>query len=250
MKRNNPFSREKVISKQDVYCSEKLLGFSNDKSSPHMPLIQWDVLFQPWQWARRYPLHPDTMALAGALAFLGSALLSTMRVFKKRQPGLETKHSGIEVNLPRDAGMWSTPGFLRQRQHESLCCISQAFSETSTSYTLPPRLQLALAVLQREMRFALAVLLQNSLTPSPLGGNMCCGLGNILVVKLHLQQSYPPPTVCFWLSDSASHRGERACEHESSDTALGSAKPQISVTLFIPPGIVYAQIGPSLFHPG
>lgn len=250
MKRNNLFSREKVITKQDLHCSKKLPGFPNDKSSPHKPLIQWDVLFQPCGWARRYPLHPDTMALAGAFAFLGSAPLRTMRVFKKRQPGLETKHSGAEVNLPRDAGMWSTPGFLRQPQHESLCCIPQAFSQTSTSYTLPPRLQLALAVLQSEMRFALAVLLQNSLTPSPLGGNMCCGLGNILIVELHLQQSYPLPTVCFWLSGSAARRGERAREHQSSRTALGSAKPQISVTCSIFPGTAYAQIGPSLFHPG
>lgn len=186
------------------------------------------------------------MALAGAFAFLGSAPLRMRRVFKKRQPGLETKHSGVGVNLPGDAGMWSTPGFLRQRQHESLCCAPQAFSQTSTSYTLPPRLQLALSVLQREMRCALAVLLQNSLTPSPLGGNMCCGLGNVLIVELHLQQSYPPPTVCFWLSDSAAGGGE----HESSDTALGSAKPQISRTRFIFPGTVHAQIGPSLFHPG
>lgn len=123
-------------------------------------------------------------------------------------------------------------------------------SEMSTSSSLPPRLQLALAVLQRETSFALAVLLQSSLTPSPPGGNMCCGLGNILMVELHLQQSHPSPTLCFWLSDSAAGGGGRAGERQSSDTALGSAGPQISGILFIPLGTVPAQIGPSLFHPG
>lgn len=171
---------------------------------------------------------------------------------RRGSQGLETKHSGAQVNLPRDAGMWSTPGFLRQRQHESLCCTPQAFSQTSTSYTLPPRLQLALAVLQREMRSALAVLLQNLLTPSPLGGNMCCGLGNILIVELHLQQSYPLPTVCFWLSDSAARRGGRAREHQNSDTALGPAEPQISVTRFVrfPRNCLMHKLGPVCFIQG
>lgn len=50
-------------------------------------------------------MHPDTMALAGAVSFLGNALPRTLRVFKKRQPGLETKHSSAEVNPARDAGM-------------------------------------------------------------------------------------------------------------------------------------------------
>lgn len=49
--------------------------------------------------------HPDTMALAGALAFLGGASLSAMRVFTKMQAGLESKHSSVEVNLSRDAEM-------------------------------------------------------------------------------------------------------------------------------------------------
>lgn len=150
MKRNNILSREKVITKQDVNCSKKPPGFSYDKTSPQKTLIQWDELFQPWCWARRCPLHSDTMALAGAVSFLGNALLRTLRVFKKRQPGLETKHSSAEVNPARDAGMWSAPGFLPQ----PLCCAPQAFSEMSTSSTLPPRLQLALAVLHSEMRFA------------------------------------------------------------------------------------------------
>lgn len=36
---------------------------------------------------------------------------------------------------------------------------------------------------------------------------MCCGLGNILIVESHLQQSYPPPPACFWLSGSAARGG-------------------------------------------
>jgi len=72
--------------------------------------------------------HPGTTAWAGALAFLGGAPLSVGRVFTKMQPGLESKHSRAEVNLPRDAGMRSAHGFLRQRQNESLCRIPQAFS--------------------------------------------------------------------------------------------------------------------------
>lgn len=128
MKRNNLFSRGKIITKQDLYCSEKLLGFPNDKSSPHKPLIQWDVLFQPCGWAGRYPLHPDTMALAGAFAFPGSALLRTMRVFKKRQPGAgdkaqrcpsessqgcwDVKHSWISSTTTTRIPVLYSPGFL------------------------------------------------------------------------------------------------------------------------------------------
>lgn len=49
--------------------------------------------------------YPDTTALVGALAFLEGVPPTAMRVFTNVQPGLEPKHSSVEVNLSRDAGM-------------------------------------------------------------------------------------------------------------------------------------------------
>lgn len=183
--------------------------------------------------------HLDTMALAEALAFLRGAPWSAMRVFMKMQPGLESKHSSVKKNLSRDV------------KHSWV-------SSTTTKWVLVPYSPgFLLDVYQLHPSFPPAIStysvtkgdeIRSSRPPSEICHTFPTGWEHAPWVRKYSRSRITfaailSPASCFLLAVRLCCVGAR--EHKCSDTAFGSTKPQISVTLFTsPPELHTHKLGP------